>query len=67
LNAAILSRLGIVGTGNRVTFRPVKVVDSDRKKVRLSGGLSVGEKVVLNPGSGISDEELAQTVEAGGK
>ena len=58
---------GVVGTDDRVTFRPVTPFDSDGKAVRLSTGLAAGERVVLTPGAGISDGELIQPIDVGGK
>ena len=54
------SYVGVVGSDNRVRFREVAVVDSDGKMARSSGGLKEGERVVLNPGSGISEGQLVQ-------
>lgn len=58
---------GVVGTDDRVTFRPVTPVDSDGKAVRLSSGLAAGERVVLTPGAGIAEGELIQPVDTDGK
>lgn len=56
--------VGVVGNDNRVTFRQVTIVDSDGKAVRLGSGLTEGERVVLNPGTGIVEGELIQPVGA---
>jgi membrane fusion protein, multidrug efflux system len=56
--------VGVVGNDSRVRFRQVTVVDSDGKAVRLDAGLGEGERVVLNPGTGIHDGELIQPVGA---
>jgi membrane fusion protein, multidrug efflux system len=54
--------VGVVGNDSRVRFRQVTIVDSDGKAVRLDAGLGEGERVVLNPGTGIHDGELIQPV-----
>jgi membrane fusion protein (multidrug efflux system) len=59
------SYVGVVGSDNRVTFRPVTVADSDGKMMLIATGLAEGARVILNPGIGISEGELVQTV--GGK
>jgi membrane fusion protein, multidrug efflux system len=61
------SYVGVVGSDNRVRFREVSVADSDGKMVRSSAGLGEGDRVVLNPGSGISEGQLVQPSEAGVK
>jgi hypothetical protein len=45
-----------------VSFRPVAIYDSDAKTVRLNSGLEEGEKVILNPGWGISEGGQVQPV-----
>ncbi len=52
--------VGVVGSDNRVTFRPVTIADSDGKTVRMGSGLGAGERVVLNPGTGIVEGEVVQ-------
>ncbi len=58
---------GVIGSDNRVRFRPVTPADSDGKSVLLSAGLAEGELVILTPGAGIAEGELVQPVDAGGK
>jgi hypothetical protein len=55
---------GVITSENRVHFKPVIVLESDGKIVRLSSGLEEGERVVLNPGFEISEGEQIQPVEA---
>lgn len=59
--------VGAVGSDNRVTFRPVVTADSDGKMVRISSGVTEGELVVLNPGTGIIDGEVVQPIRSDGK
>jgi membrane fusion protein (multidrug efflux system) len=59
--------VGVVGADNRVKYRPVAVAVSDGKTVRIRSGLAAGERVVLNPGTGIGEGELVQPVGAPGK
>lgn len=54
--------VGTVGADNRVAFRQVTVADSDGAAVRLREGLAAGERVVLNPGTGIVDGGVVQPV-----
>lgn len=54
--------VGIITEGNRVSFRRVVVAESDGKVVRLRSGLEEGERVVLNPGFGISEGQHVQPV-----
>jgi len=56
------SMVAVLTSDNRVRFRPVVIADSDAKTVRLVSGLKLGEKVVLNPGWGISDGDQVQPV-----
>ncbi len=56
--------VAVVTPGNKVEFRPVTIVDSDAKTARFSSGLDEGERVVLNPGWGISDGQQVQPVAA---
>jgi membrane fusion protein (multidrug efflux system) len=58
------TRAGVITSENRVHFKPVIVLESDGKIVRLSSGLEEGERVVLNPGFEISEGEQIQPVEA---
>lgn len=59
--------VGVVDGNNRVSFRPVTVVDSDGKAVRIGTGLLERERVVLNPGTGIIEGSLVQPVGDTGK
>jgi RND family efflux transporter MFP subunit len=59
------SYVGVVGSDNRVRFREVSVADSDGKMVRSSAGIGEGDRVVLNPGSSISEGQLVQPAEEG--
>jgi RND family efflux transporter MFP subunit len=61
------SYVGVVGSDSRVSFRPVTVADSDGSMVWLSAGLRQGERVILNPGTGITEGELVQPISAAGK
>ncbi|HEX9077958.1 MAG TPA: efflux RND transporter periplasmic adaptor subunit [Desulfuromonadaceae bacterium] len=61
------SYVGVVGNDNRVRFREVATADSDGKTVRISAGLGEGERVVLNPGTGIAEGELVLPAGNGGK
>ncbi len=54
----------VVGDGNRVTFRPLTIAESDGKTVRLSSGLSRGERVILNPGWGITEGAVVQPLQS---
>jgi RND family efflux transporter MFP subunit len=56
------SFVAVVSSGNRVSFRPVVISDSDAKTVRFSSGLEEGENVILNPGWGILDGGEVQPV-----
>ncbi len=56
--------VAVVTSEGKVKFRPVVVVDSDGKAVRLSSGLEDNERVVLNPGFGITDNAQVQPVAA---
>jgi membrane fusion protein, multidrug efflux system len=55
--------VAIVTQGNKVNFRPIVVADSDGKTVRISSGLEEGQRLVLNPGFGITDGAQVQPVE----
>ncbi len=59
--------VGTVDGDNRVTFRPVETADSDGKMARISSGIQEGERVVLNPGTGIIDGEVVQPIGSDGK
>ncbi|MDD5169643.1 MAG: efflux RND transporter periplasmic adaptor subunit [Syntrophales bacterium] len=55
--------VAVLAPGNRASFRPVEVFDSDGKLVRLRSGLQAGETIILNPGTGIADgEQVKPTV-----
>ena len=56
------SFVAVVSPGNRVSFRPIVILDSDAKTVRLSSGLEEGENVILNPGWGILEGDMVQPV-----
>jgi len=56
--------VAVVSSGNKVHFKPVVVVESDGKVLRLSSGLEPGERVVLNPGFEITEGAQVQPVEA---
>ncbi|MDQ5986311.1 MAG: Multidrug resistance protein MdtA [Syntrophus sp. SKADARSKE-3] len=66
--AALLIRgdkafVAVLASGNKANFRPVEVLDSDGKSVRLRSGLQAGEMIILNPGTGITDgEQVRPTV-----
>ncbi len=57
--------VAVVASGDLVQFRPVTVSDSDGRAVRIGSGLEDGERVVLNPGWGITDNEKVQVVMCG--
>ncbi len=59
--------VGVVDSDNRVTFRSVTVVDSDGTRASLGSGLAAGERVVLNPGTGIVEGEVIQPVGVPGR
>jgi membrane fusion protein, multidrug efflux system len=60
------SLVAVVGNDNRVSFRKVVVAESDGKQLRLSEGVQKGERVALNPGTGLTEGELVQpAAEAG--
>jgi membrane fusion protein, multidrug efflux system len=60
------SLVAVVGKDNRVSFRKVVVAESDGKLLRISEGVQQGERVALNPGTGLTEGELVQpTAEAG--
>jgi membrane fusion protein, multidrug efflux system len=56
--------VAIISQGNKVYFRPVVAADSDGKTVRISSGLEEGQKLVLNPGFGITNGTEVQPVDA---
>jgi membrane fusion protein, multidrug efflux system len=56
--------VAVVSADSKVQFRPVVMADSDGKTVRLSSGLTEGERVIRSPGFAISDNEQVQPVEA---
>lgn len=55
--------VGVVTKENKVNSRPVIVLENDGKVVRLSKGVEVGERVVLNPGFETGEEVQVQPVE----
>ncbi|HEY6009570.1 MAG TPA: efflux RND transporter periplasmic adaptor subunit [Geobacteraceae bacterium] len=59
--------VGVIDSDNRVTFRSVTVVDSDGTRASLGSGLAAGERVVLNPGTGIVEGEVIQPVGVPGR
>ena len=59
--------VGVVGSDNRVAFRPVTVADSDGTMARLSAGVAAGERLILNPGTGIVEGETIQPLGSTGK
>ena len=64
---ALLSRgekafVAVVRADNRVEFRSVTPADSDGRMVRLAAGLAEGERVALNPGTGIVEGEVVRPV-----
>ena len=56
------SFVAVVGDGNRVSFRQVSVAESDGKLISLGGGVKEGERVALNPGTGLAEGDLVQPV-----
>ena len=58
------SLVAVVGNDNKVAFRKVTVADSNAKQVRISDGMQRGERVALNPGTGLTEGELVQPVAA---
>jgi len=54
------SFVAVVGNDNRVAFRKVTVAESDGKLLSLSEGAREGERVALNPGTGLSEGDLVQ-------
>jgi membrane fusion protein, multidrug efflux system len=59
------SFVAVVGNDNRVAFRKVTVAESDGKLLSLSEGLKGGERVALNPGTGLTEGELVQPTAKG--
>jgi len=65
--------VAVIGNDNRVSYRVVKVVDSDGKMVQIGEGVSVGERVALQPGTSLAEGDLVQpqlapaAAQAGGK
>ena len=53
----------VVSPENRITIHPVTIFQSDGRMVKLTDGLSEGERVVLNLGSTLVDGERVQPVE----
>lgn len=69
--AALLIRgdtnlVALVDNRNRVRFRPVAVADTDGKAARIGSGLAAGDRVVLYPGTGITDGQLVRPVASQG-
>ena len=58
------SFVAVVTNDNRVHFRQVTVADSDGKQLRLAEGVQEGERIALNPGTGLTEGELVQPVAA---
>lgn len=56
------SVVAVIDGNNRVRFREVRVADSDGKQVQLSEGVVAGERLALNPGTGLREDELVQPV-----
>ncbi|GFO53956.1 RND transporter MFP subunit [Geomonas sp. Red276] len=54
--------VAVIGEDNRVRYRPVTVADSNGKQLRLSEGVREGDRVALNPGTGLTEGELVQPV-----
>lgn len=59
--------VAVIANDNRVRYRPVLVADSDGKQIRLAEGVQTGERVALNPGTGLTEGELVQPVEQKGQ
>lgn len=60
-----VTKVAVVGAGNRVALRQVTVAESDGKMARLEGGVAEGETVILHPGVGLAAGTLVQPVKAG--
>jgi membrane fusion protein, multidrug efflux system len=56
------SYVAVVRDNNTVTFRTVTIADSDGKSIRISDGVKEGERVALNPGTGLTEGEKVQPV-----
>ncbi len=54
--------VAVIARGNKVSFRPVTVTDSDGKTVQIASGLEEEQLVVLNPGFGITEGAQVQPV-----
>ncbi len=52
--------VAVVTAESKVNFRQVTVAESDAIRVRLAAGLEEGERVILNPGWGISEGDQIQ-------
>jgi len=59
--------VGVLTDQNRVNFRPVTIAESDGRVVKVSAGLTEGEKVVLNPGKGIAEGDQVQPIDRTGE
>jgi membrane fusion protein, multidrug efflux system len=58
--------VGVLSEGNKIVFRAVKVYETDGLKIRLLGGLTEGENVVLNPSEALTDGEKVLPAVSGG-
>ena len=56
--------VAVLDRGNVVRFRPVIVVSSDARRVRLASGLEEGETIILNPGFGLLEGGRVQPQDA---
>ncbi len=56
--------VAVLGDDNKATFRQVTIYESDGRKIRLTSGVSVGERVIVSPGETLSEGERVQPVDA---
>ncbi len=61
------SFVAVVTAGNRLSIRPVVILYSDGRVVRVISGLNDGERVVLDPGSDIAEGQQVQPVSVNAK
>ncbi|UFS69523.1 efflux RND transporter periplasmic adaptor subunit [Geomonas sp. RF6] len=62
LTRAEKSVVAVVGPDERISFREVKVVDSDGKMLRIGEGIQEGERVALQPGTSLVEGDRVQPV-----
>jgi hypothetical protein len=53
----------VVTEENKLDFRRVGIAFSNGREARLLSGVEKGERVALNPGSGVTEGEVVRPVE----